>query len=172
MVQNHYGRSRQKVIVIEQMYKYQLVRQTILPVRIDEAWAFFSNPANLAIITPPEMDFRVVSKDLPLQIYNGLKISYTVRPLANIPLAWLSEISSVNAPHMFVDEQLKGPYAYWHHEHTFEEQGGVTLMKDIVTYALPLGVIGRMVNRAVVAKKLAHIFDYRAAKIKDLFKEI
>ncbi len=154
------------------MRKYELLRETILPIGINEAWDFFGNPHNLAKITPAEMDFRVVTKNLPAQIYNGLKIEYVVKPIANIPLPWLSEISSVNAPYMFVDEQLKGPYAYWHHEHTFEEKGGKTLMKDKVTYALPLGFLGILVNRYVVAKKLADIFDYRSAKISTLFKEI
>lgn len=152
------------------MKKYELYRETILPISMLEAWDFFSNPSNLSKITPAEMDFKVVTKDLPKHIHNGLTIDYVVKPLAGVPLKWLSQISSVNAPHSFVDEQLKGPYAYWHHEHIFEEKGGKVLMKDKVTYAVPFGVLGRVANTLIVRKKLEDIFDYRTEKILSIFK--
>lgn len=152
------------------MKKYELYRETILPITLLEAWDFFSNPANLSKITPAQMDFKVVTKGLPQHIHNGLTIDYVVRPLAGVPLKWLSQISSVNAPHSFVDEQLKGPYAYWHHEHTFEEKGGKVLMKDKVTYAVPLGLLGRLANALIVRRKLEQIFDYRTKKILEIFK--
>ena len=80
------------------MKKYELYRETVLPISVVEAWDFFSNPSNLAKITPVEMEFKVVTKDLPEHIHNGLMIEYVVRPLAGIPLKWLSQISAVNAP--------------------------------------------------------------------------
>jgi len=153
------------------MKKYELYRETVLPITILTAWDFFSNPANLSKITPKEMDFKVVSKDLPRHIHDGLLIDYIVRPLAGIPLKWKTQIGAVNAPHSFVDEQLKGPYAYWHHEHTFEEQDGKVLMKDKVTYAVPFGVFGRLANTLIVRKKLEQIFDYRTKIILEVFKE-
>ena len=153
------------------MKKYELYRETVLPITMLAAWDFFSNPANLSKITPAEMDFKVVSKDLPTHIHNGLVIEYVVRPLAGVPLKWLSQISSVNAPHSFVDEQLKGPYAYWHHEHTFEEKDGKVLMKDKVTYAVPFCIIGQLANKLIVKSKLAEIFDYRTKMILEIFKK-
>lgn len=152
------------------MKKYELYRETVLPISVVEAWDFFSNPSNLAKITPAEMEFKVVTKDLPEHIHNGLMIAYVVRPLAGIPLKWLSQISAVNAPYSFVDEQLKGPYAYWHHEHTFEEKNGAVLMKDRVTYAISFGWLGQLANKLVVRKKLAQIFDYRTEQILTIFK--
>lgn len=152
------------------MKKYELYRETVLPISVVEAWDFFSNPSNLAKITPAEMEFKVVTKDLPEHIHNGLMIAYVVRPLAGIPLKWLSQISAVNAPYSFVDEQLKGPYAYWHHEHTFEEKNGAVLMKDKVTYAISFGWLGQLANKLVVRKKLAQIFDYRTEQILTIFK--
>jgi len=152
------------------MKKYELYRETVLPITSLEAWDFFSNPSNLAKITPVEMDFRVVTKDLPRHIHNGLVIEYVVKPLAGIPLKWVSQISSVNAPYSFVDEQLKGPYAYWHHEHTFEEKGDSVLMKDRVTYAISLGWLGQLANQLIVRKKLEQIFDYRTEQILTIFK--
>ncbi len=152
------------------MKKYELYRETVLPISVVEAWDFFSNPSNLAKITPVEMEFKVVTKDLPEHIHNGLMIEYVVRPLAGIPLRWLSQISAVNAPFSFVDEQLKGPYAYWHHEHTFEEKDGAVLMKDKVTYAISFGWLGQLANKLIVRKKLAQIFDYRTEQILTIFK--
>ena len=153
------------------MKTYELYRETVLPISLLEAWDFFSNPFNLAKITPDDMGFKVVSKNLPKQIHNGLMIQYIVKPLAGIPLKWVSQISAVNAPYMFVDEQLKGSYAYWHHEHTFEEFEGKVLMKDKVIYAVPLGILGRIANTLIVRNKLEHIFNYRTTKILELFKE-
>lgn len=153
------------------MKKYELYRETVLPISMLEAWDFFSNPVNLSKITPAEMSFKVISKDLPKQIYNGLVIKYLVKPLAGIPLKWVSQISSVNAPYMFVDEQLKGPYAYWHHEHTFEEKGGKVLMKDKVTYSVPFGIFGQLANKLIVKGKLDEIFDYRTKIILEIFRK-
>ena len=152
------------------MKKYELYRETVLPVTMLEAWDFFSNPNNLSKITPTEMDFKVVTKGLPKHIHNGLIIEYVVRPLMGVPLKWISQIRSVNAPHSFVDEQLKGPYAYWYHEHTFEEKGGKVLMKDKVTYAISFGWLGRLANKLIVRSKLEEIFDFRTAKIVEIFK--
>lgn len=152
------------------MKKYELYRETVLPITSLEAWDFFSNPSNLAKITPVEMDFKVMTKDLPAHIHNGLVIEYLVRPLAGIPLKWISQIRAVNAPYSFVDEQLKGPYAYWHHEHIFEEKGGSVLMKDKVTYAISLGWLGQLINQLIVRKKLDQIFDYRTEQVKAIFK--
>jgi len=153
------------------MKKYVLYRETVLPITMLAAWDFFSNPVNLSKITPAEMDFRVVSENLPSHIHNGLVIKYVVRPLAGIPLKWVSQISSVNAPYMFVDEQLKGPYAYWHHEHTFEEKNGNVLMKDKVTYSVPFGILGQLANKLIVKSKLNEIFDYRTKIILEIFKK-
>ncbi len=154
------------------MKKYELYRETILPITLLEAWDFFSNPSNLSKITPVEMDFKVVTKGLPRHIHNGLIIEYVVRPLASVPLKWLSQISSVNAPHSFVDEQLKGPYAYWHHEHTFEEKDGKVLMIDKVTYAVPFGIFGQLANKLIVRSKLEEIFNYRTDRILEIFKTV
>lgn len=152
------------------MKKYELYRETVLPISITEAWDFFSSPHNLAKITPVEMEFKVVTKNLPEHIHSGLIIEYVVRPLAGIPLKWKSRITAVNAPYSFVDEQLKGPYAYWHHEHTFEEKNNSVLMKDRVTYAISLGWLGRLANKWIVRKKLEQIFDYRTEQMLTIFK--
>lgn len=153
------------------MTTYTLERITTLSARVNEAWDFFSNPENLVIITPPDMKFKVMTKNLPEEIYAGLLIKYTVRPLFGIPVNWLTEIKDVVSPHYFADEQKKGPYALWHHEHSFKEEGNKTIMEDKVTYALPYGAIGQLFHLLIVKKKLDAIFKYRALAIKAIFPD-
>ena len=101
------------------MHIYHLNREQYFPIPIDKAWDFFSSPANLATITPPELGFVVLSKQTDKPIYTGMEIDYIVKPLFNIPLHWTTEISWVMAPATFIDRQKKGPYALWEHTHSF-----------------------------------------------------
>lgn len=151
------------------MKKYILERQTILKSTLNEAWRFFSNPANLNYITPPEMKLNVISRGLPEKIHSGLNIQYTVQPLFGIRLNWTTEIKDVNEPFYFADDQIKGPYALWHHEHSFEEINDGVLMKDKVTYAIPFGIIGRLAHFTVVRSKLQQIFTFRENAIRKFF---
>jgi ligand-binding SRPBCC domain-containing protein len=128
---------------------------------VAECWAFFSNPQNLAKITPPALDFRILS-DLPAEIHPGLMIEYRVCPLLGIPMTWLTEIAQVNAPRTFVDEQRVGPYALWHHAHFFTAIGeGRTEVRDLVHYVLPFGWLGNLAHPFLVAPTLEKIFAYR-----------
>src|SRR5690242_9387570 len=99
------------------MKKYVLERQTLLKTTISEAWDFFSSPLNLPDITPPGMKFTVVSRDVPGRIYTGLNLQYKVQPLLGIGMNWTTEIKEVREPYFFADDQKKGPYALWYHEH-------------------------------------------------------
>lgn len=152
------------------MKLYRLSVSQRIPVEIAEAWAFFSQPTNLARITPPSLSFEITG-DTPEKMYAGLIISYRVRPLWGIPQTWVSEISQVNEPHFFVDEQLAGPYRVWHHQHRFIEESDGTRVEDIVHYALPMGVLGRAIHPLLVRPKLREIFTYREAAITSLFGE-
>jgi ligand-binding SRPBCC domain-containing protein len=135
-------------------------------------WDFFSDPRNLARITPPELGFEVTSP-LPPRMHAGLMIQYRVRPLFGIPLTWLTEITQVDEPHFFVDEQRIGPYRIWHHEHRFTDAGeGAVTMHDKVTYALPFGPFGEMAHPLLVAPRLRRIFDFRNEAVRKLFPPI
>jgi ligand-binding SRPBCC domain-containing protein len=138
----------------------RIYRQQILPVNIEKAWEFFSNPGNLANITPASMDFRVMN-ELPDRMYAGMIIIYKIRPVAGIPVSWVTEITHVREPYYFVDEQRSGPYKFWHHEHTFEEKDNGVLMTDQVHYSVGCGFIGGIVNKLFIEKQLKKIFDYR-----------
>ena len=141
--------------------KHTLEREQWLPIPIEEAWAFFSSPKNLAKITPDDMGFRIRGPFDNAPIHEGQKISYTVKPLFGIPLTWVTYIAIAESPRRFVDTQLKGPYRSWWHEHTFFEKDGGTLMKDKVEYELPFGPLGDMMHSLVVRGKLKDIFDFR-----------
>ncbi len=139
---------------------YQLKKTQIIKADLQSTWDFFSSPLNLEKITPPDMGFHVKT-ELPEKMYEGLMIEYTVRPLLGIPMNWITEIKTVKELEFFVDEQRKGPYRIWHHEHHFKEVEGGVEMTDIVSYELPLGFLGRLMHPIIVKKKLAEIFDYR-----------
>jgi len=134
-----------------------------------DAWEFFSSPANLQKMTPPDMEFKITSGYKGEKMYSGQIITYIVKPLAGIPLTWVTEITHVQEPHYFVDEQRFGPYALWHHKHFFNEIPGGIEMRDQVHYALPMGILGRIANSLFVEKQLKHIFDFRFKKMEELF---
>ena len=140
-----------------------------IPISIEAAWEFFSNPANLQAITPPKMRFRIISTYHGDRMYPGQIIEYKVAPVAGLPLYWMTEITHVESRKYFVDEQRFGPYALWHHQHHFKEIAGGVEMTDIVNYRMPLGFIGRIVNGLFVRNELKTIFDFRSAKVEELF---
>lgn len=150
------------------MKLYTLQRQQIIPVSIGEAWDFFSNPCNLPLITPAWMNFRITS-EVPEKMYAGMIIAYRVRPLLNFPLDWITEITHVDEPRMFVDEQRFGPYRFWHHQHIFRETERGVEMRDIVHYALRGGIFGRAINELIVQRKLREIFDHRVCAVEQIF---
>lgn len=152
------------------MNPYHLEFSQKLPISLEEAWAFFSSPLNLAKITPPDMGFQVTSNlERAAKMYPGMIITYKVSPMLGIKLNWMTEITQVQPLKYFIDEQRFGPYKFWHHQHHFEEIPGGVLMNDILTYGLPMGIFGQMANSIFVANKLQQVFDYRKIKVEEMF---
>jgi ligand-binding SRPBCC domain-containing protein len=140
-----------------------------IPVSIEEAWNFFSSPANLQAITPGNMRFKVISKDHGEKMYSGQVIEYKVSPLLRIPLYWMTEITHAEELKYFIDVQRKGPYSLWHHQHHFKKMEGGVEMTDIVHYKNPLGFIGEIANSVFIRSQLKKIFEYRFFKVEELF---
>ncbi len=141
-----------------------------LPITLEAAWDFFSSPANLKTITPEHMGFEIKSGfTRGEKMYAGMMISYIVKPLAGIPMKWVTEITHVRDRSFFVDEQRVGPYAIWHHQHHFKAIEGGVEMRDIVHYKIPFGPLGPFANSLFVGRKVASIFDYRYQKLEQLF---
>jgi ligand-binding SRPBCC domain-containing protein len=140
---------------------YHLESTQFLPIRLSEAWDFFSTPDNLKFLTPGYLQMEITSRSGSKTIYPGQIISYRLTPLFGIPVSWVTEITHVGDKSYFVDEQRSGPYAFWHHAHFFKEVPGGVEMRDLVHYKLPLGFLGRLANRIFVARQLEDIFEYR-----------
>lgn len=131
-----------------------------LPLSLEDAWAFFSDPHNLEKITPPDMNL-VATNDVPAAAYPGMIVTYRIRLFPLVRLLWVTEITHVVDRQVFVDEQRFGPYRFWHHQHHFRAvQGGVE-MTDLVHYALPFDPFSRWALAMIVHPQLRKIFAYR-----------
>jgi ligand-binding SRPBCC domain-containing protein len=150
---------------------YYYKTEQFLSTDINTAWNFFSSAENLPKITPPELEFNILTASGDKDIYQGMLIEYTVRPLFGIPLHWQTEILKIKKPEMFMDKQLKGPYKIWEHTHLFIQKEKGVLMKDEVKYRLPFGIAGKMAHSLIVRKKIERIFNYRREILNKLFKE-
>ena len=127
-----------------------------LPLPPDELFPFFANAANLDALTPPWLNFRIVTP-LPIEMFEGALIDYRLRAHC-LPLRWRTRINIWEPPHRFVDEQIRGPYLQWSHEHTLEARDGGTLARDHVRYAVPLDFL---VHSLLVRPDVEKIFAYR-----------
>jgi len=148
---------------------YQFTKKQIIHATLDEVWNFISSPANLKEITPKSMGFDITSVSMPGKMYPGMIISYKVKPLAGIPVTWVTEITHVEEKHYFIDEQRVGPYTMWHHQHFIEEVSEGVLMTDIVSYKPPFFFLGNIANSLLIRRKLEYIFDYRKQILEKKF---
>ena len=152
---------------MSKVYELKFVQR--LPVSMDKAWDFFSNPANLQAITPSKMGFSIISKHHGEKMYAGQIIEYKVKPVFGITLHSMTEITHVAYRKYFIDEQRFGPYSIWHRQHPFKEVDGGVEMTDIVHYKLPFWILGDIANTLFVKQQLKQIFDYRFAAVEKLF---
>ena len=147
---------------------YRFKRRQLLPITIEKAWNFLSDPKNLKLITPEYMGFNIINEE-DTEMYAGQIIQYVVTPVLGIPTKWVTEITQVKDKRYFVDEQRFGPYSLWHYKHFIKEVKGGVEMIDIIDYKIPLGLLGRMMNPILVKPKLEEIFRFRKEKLEKLF---
>lgn len=150
------------------MTPYVFEKRQLLPVPPDEAFRFFDRPENLAEITPAELGFRILTPS-PIAMKEGALIDYTIRVLG-VPVRWTTLITSYDPPRAFVDQQLKGPYSFWHHTHAFRAVEGGTEMTDTVMYLLPFGPLGDLLHVLAVRRQLEQIFEHRSRVIASRFQ--
>jgi ligand-binding SRPBCC domain-containing protein len=152
------------------MKVYHFHQKQFLPLTLDEAWAFFSSPQNLVKITPPNMDFKILHiSGNGSGMYAGQIIAYKIKFLPLVCFRWVTEITHVRPNQYFIDDQIFGPYALWHHQHHFNEVNGGVEMTDEITYAIPFGFIGRFANFLFVEKQLQDIFKFRRTTLDKVF---
>ncbi|MEY4617006.1 MAG: hypothetical protein RJB66_1966 [Pseudomonadota bacterium] len=141
--------------------------QQYIPLPPEQIFPFFAEAQNLEKITPKTLNFKILSVSTP-SVQSGTLIDYTLR-IRGVPVHWKTEIENWNPPHVFVDNQLKGPYKLWHHTHAFEKLGNGTLMTDRVRFKVPLGFLGWAVGNAFVRSEVEGIFSYRREVIYTQF---
>jgi len=139
---------------------YRLQRSQRIDRPLPEVFSFFADAANLQAITPPYLGFEILTPQ-PIAMRTGARIDYRIS-LLGVPMTWRTLISTWEPNVRFVDEQISGPYASWHHTHSFEADGDATVVSDVVEYRMPLGRLGRVARTLFVARTLDKIFDYRS----------
>lgn len=149
------------------MKTYIFQAEQWLPRSLDEVFSFFADAGNLQILTPPWLHFQMLTP-VPLEMRPGTLIDYRLR-LHGVPIHWQSEITAWDPPHRFVDEQRRGPYSLWIHEHTFADRDRGTMIGDRIEYAVPGGTL---VQKLFVAPDLRRIFDYRRRRLQEFFAPI
>jgi len=147
---------------------YEINTKQKLPISKKTAWEFLSDPKNLQEIMPNYMGFEILS-GADKKMFTGQILQYNVTPLPGFKTKWVTEITHVEKPDYFVDIQLYGPYALWHHKHFIHEIDGGVEVEDLVHYKLPLGALGRLMHPLVVKPKLNQIFKAREAKMIEKF---
>lgn len=145
-----------------------LEQQQSLPVPVETVWQLIQNPANLDSITPPDLQFSIVSP-VPPVMYDGLIIEYRLRVPYFGKQSWVTEIKHIRPGCSFVDEQRVGPYRFWHHYHELQPEGAATRMIDRVHYQLPYGPLGELLHRLVVRETLERIFAFRRRELDRRF---
>ena len=146
---------------------YFFSKEQFVPSDMETVFEFFSRPENLEKITPSSMGFNIITPK-PIEMKDGAIIDYTVKILG-VPVRWRTMITSYKKNEFFVDEQLKGPYTYWHHKHTFKQVEGGVLIIDEIIYALPIQAFIKIVHPLIIKPQLNKIFDFRFQFIKDKF---
>lgn len=149
------------------MTVHHLRTEQVVPRHRDEVFAFFSRPENLAGITPPWLRFATLTPS-PVPMRRGAVVDYRIT-LGVFPARWRSLISTCEPPSRFVDEQILGPYSFWHHTHVFEDVPGGTLIRDHVRYLMPFGPLGEIAHALVVRRVLQDIFAHRRRVIAGVF---
>jgi len=135
-----------------------------LPLPPEKLFPFFADAGNLDAITPPWLDFHIVTPP-PIEMRAGTLIDYKLR-VHGLPLRWRTRINVWQPPHRFVDEQVSGPYRRWIHEHTFEQRNGGTLARDVVRYAVPLDFF---LHSLFIRRDIEKIFQFRAQALQQRF---
>jgi len=154
---------KEKALKIHRIHQSQF-----LPMTIDDAWAFFATPKNLEAMTPPFLNFKILS-EVPDVVHSGLMIEYRIRAVGGIPMRWLTEIKHVENRTRFVDEQRIGPFPFWYHEHRFKPVEGGIVMEDEVHYVMPWSVLGAVIHLCFIRHRLLEIFRFRKRYLEERF---
>lgn len=147
---------------------YILEQEQIIDKKLEDIFPFFTKPENLSLLTPHWLKFKIRKKTSANMEVNA-EFVYTIK-FYNIPMFWKTKITKYEAPNVFVDEQLSGPYKKWVHTHTFEAKGNSTIMRDKVEYDLYGWFLKSIIHRVFVEKSVKKIFQYRKTVLGAYFE--
>ena len=151
---------------------YTLYAKQTVNKEVGVLWDFFRKPRNLNQLTPKDVDFKIISGKSD-DFYEGEIISYKIKPFKLVALNWVTEISQIKEGSYFIDNQISGPYKMWHHEHHFKSNAdGTTEIIDKVKYKVPFYILGRLMHKIFIRRKLLDIFIFRQKKINELFNNL
>ncbi len=151
---------------------YTLKKIQTFHITLEKCWDFFSNPTNVELITPADLELSVIS-ELPDIMYPGMIIKYNVSPILGIKQTWVTEITHIKKPEYFVDEQKIGPYTFWHHQHHFKKiKDDMIETSDIINYSFPFDPFSRIIHNLFISKRLNYIFEYREKVLSQKFGKI
>ena len=151
---------------------YTLYAKQTVNKEVGVLWDFFRKPRNLNQLTPKDVDFKIISGKSD-DFYEGKIISYKIKPFKLVALNWVTEISQIKEGSYFIDNQISGPYKMWHHEHHFKSNAdGTTEIIDKVKYKVPFYILGRLMHKIFISRKLLDIFIFRQKKINELFNNL
>jgi ligand-binding SRPBCC domain-containing protein len=151
------------------MYVLNSIQQ--LPISLEEAWNFFSDPSQLEKITSDDMALKVLH-DLPEHMYEGMITRYRIEPFPKLYMQWVTEITHIQEGERFIDVQRFGPFRFWHHQHRLTEIKGGVELEDTVHYVMPFSILGRLVHLLVIRKRLENIFSYRKEQLEAYFGKV
>lgn len=145
-----------------------LYKDQFVPLKPEEIFQFFSRAENLEILTPSWLNFKIISKSSD-EIKKGTVIDYKLK-IRGLPIGWKTLISDWKKNEYFIDEQTKGPYSKWHHVHTFEPVPGGCLLRDQVSYRIPVAILSNVILGRLISNDVNKIFNFRQEKIENLLK--
>lgn len=148
---------------------HKFISEQTVPISLDQAWEFFSNPANLIVLTNPKMKMKMESENGLMPIFEGKVLKIKITLFGIFPSSFLSEITEIKAPDYFIDTQLTGPFAFWQHKHSLIKVEGGTKVLDEVTLKFPLGLLGVLAYHLFGKRQLEMVFAYRKRVLEDRF---
>jgi len=146
------------------MHVHEFKSELWLTVSPEELFPFFSDATNLDVLTPPWLHFQIVTPS-PIVMQVGTLIDYRLR-IRGLPVRWRTRINAWEPPHRFLDEQIRGPYRQWIHEHTFDPCDGGTLARDVVQYSVPFDAL---LHGGLVRPDIERIFEFRSEALRRRF---
>ena len=139
------------------------VETVVVPAAVEAVFAFFRVPANMLLLTPPELHLELVAAPPLLEL--GSRMEWKGRRWGMTQRTTL-EVTALAMGKLLIEEQRSGPFRQWQHAYRFEavaEQ--TTQLLDEVTFEPPGGLLGQVVTTTMVLRELTAFFHHRNRRL-------